>query len=71
MPPTSLMRDISACMWRIVAILLSLPMIASQDACLAKQSMDNMSVVLIAFKAAWEEGTIERGIKYMLLLPVS
>lgn len=27
-----------------------------QDACLAKQSMDNMSVLAIAFKAAWAEG---------------
>lgn len=29
-----------------------------QDACLAKQSMDNMSVLVIAFKGAWEEGAI-------------
>ncbi|CAM9474885.1 unnamed protein product [Scytosiphon promiscuus] len=38
-----------------------------EDACLAKQSMDNMSVLVIAFKAAWEEGLhLHRSARYVL-----
>lgn len=29
-----------------------------EDECLAKQSMDNMSIIVVAFRAAWEEGTL-------------
>ncbi|CAM9476973.1 unnamed protein product [Ectocarpus fasciculatus] len=38
-----------------------------EDACLAKQSMDNMSVLIIAFKAAWEEGLhLHKSARYIL-----
>lgn len=39
-------------------LLRCFPLLSLQDACLAKQSMDNMSVLVIAFKGAWEEGII-------------
>ncbi|CAM9113797.1 unnamed protein product [Ectocarpus sp. 12 AP-2014] len=38
-----------------------------EDVCLAKQSMDNMSVLVIAFKAAWEEGLhLHKSARYIL-----
>eukprot|EP00903_Cladosiphon_okamuranus_P010248 g9703.t2 len=38
-----------------------------EDACLAKQSMDNMSVLVIAFKGAWEEGLhLHKSARYVL-----
>lgn len=40
--------DASTCVCRVDG--------GQQDLCLAKQSMDNMSLLVIAFKGAWKEG---------------